>query len=109
MLAKVTLAKVFAAVLGLNMMALVGMVATGVWDHADVWAPVANTMLLIVLAVLAKRNSNKIDLTHESVHDTARTAASAAEAAAEAARVAKAIGSTIRVDVPPTIDPPQEP
>jgi hypothetical protein len=100
LLAKITLANIAAALIGANVAAVASLAAQTIWDHADVWAPAVNTALLVVLAILARRNSTKIDEAHASVHQTAWTAAKAAEAATEAARVAKAIGATIRTDRP---------
>jgi hypothetical protein len=94
--AKLTVANAVAALMGVN---VISALAT-VWDHVDVWEPFANTLLLVFLAWLARKNSHKIDATHDSVHKTAQTAAHAAEAAAESARVAKAIGSNLRTDLP---------
>lgn len=93
----------YIALIALNLAAMVA----SVWDHVDIWAPVANTLLLIVLAEAQRRTGRNVTATHESVHATARTAAEAAEASAaasaaasEACRVAKAIGSSIRHEDP---------
>lgn len=100
------------ALIGLNATALLG---TAIWDHLDIWAPAANTLLLIGLAFLQRRTGQRVADTHQSVHDTAVTAAQAAEASAaaatsasEACRVAKAIGSSIRHEDPLFVQRPPE-
>lgn len=98
LLAKITLSKLTALLIGVNVAIEFG---STIFDHLDTWAPTANTLLLIVLAIVAHRNSVKIDDTHTSVHATANTAAAAAVAATEAARVAKSIGSTLRQEQVP--------
>jgi hypothetical protein len=92
--------------------------AVSIFDHLDIWAPVANTVALIALGYMARRNgaaSNRnadaiaaVDATsnsnadaiaavHADVTHTASAAAAAAAAAAEAARAAKDMGATIGV------------
>jgi hypothetical protein len=104
---KVTLGKLLTGLIAANVAALLGdiVVSTHGIDWAA-WAGPVNTLLLIVLAIVARSNNQKIDSTHDSVHETASSAASAAEAAAEACRVAKAIGATLRTEEAPTVIPP---
>lgn len=82
-------------------------------DHLDLWAPAANTLLLIVLAYVSRQEhkasrqerkaiSEKVDSVHESVSHGAAAAASAATAAEASARIVKEIGGAMRsVDVTP--------
>jgi hypothetical protein len=108
MLAKLTIGKVILGLIGVNLATVIASLGA----HLDAWAPFANTLLLIVLAELARRNGHKIDDTHQSVHATARTALSAAEASAEAERVVKAIGGSLRPNdttQPPHRDIPEPP
>jgi hypothetical protein len=101
----VTLGKLLLALIGLNGATAI----TGtIWAHVDVWAPVANTALLIVLAEMQRRTGRKVDDAHDSIHATARTAASAAECAEAAARITKELGGTLRGGTLPTT-PPLEP
>lgn len=78
-------------------------------DHLDLWAPVANTALLVLLAVVSRRErqviSKKVDTVHESVSHGAAAAASAATAAEASARIVREIGGAMRhVDVSPLDD-----
>jgi hypothetical protein len=102
----VTLGKLLLGLIGLNGVTAI----TGtIWAHVDVWAPVANTALLIVLAEMQRRTGRKVDDTHESIHATARTAKSAAECAADAARIAKELGGTLRGGTLPITPAPEQP
>ena len=84
------------------------------------WAIPLNTLLLIVLAVVSRTNTRKLNNTHTAVLDTkdsvdeakvnathaASAAAAAAAAAATAARIAQEIGGAARrVEVPPETPP----
>jgi hypothetical protein len=86
-----------------------GATVATVWAHVDIWAPVANTLLLIVLAEMQRRTGRKVDDAHESIHATARTAASAAECAEAAARITKELGGTLRGGTLPTTPAPEQP
>jgi hypothetical protein len=77
--------------------------------HVDTWAPVLNTVLLIVLALVARRNGARTEQVHDSVHSTAQVALTAAQAAAEAERVAKAIGGWLRENGIADSPPPPRP
>lgn len=60
------------------------------------WATPVNTLLLGILAILAQRNSMKIEKVHRDVNQAASAAASAAECAATAARISQEIGAARR-------------
>lgn len=90
------------AAIGVN----IGAAVASIGDHLDLWAPAANTLLLIILAYTSKRErkviSEKVDSVHESVSHGAAAAASAATAAEASARIVKEIGGAMRsVNVPP--------
>jgi len=102
------ISKVFLALVGVNVWAALAPLGASIWDHVDIWAPVANTALLVVLALLQRQTGRKVDDTHESVHAAARTAAAAAECAEASARITKELGGALRGGTLPSISPQEQ-
>lgn len=72
-----------------------------------VWAAPANTLLLVLLAILGRSLSRTATDTHHAATNAASASASAAEAAAAAARITKELGGIARsVDTSKVVEPP---